>query len=213
MNLKPKKHELLRLLPDALVQTHGASDGGARYLTFDDGPEPDYTPRLLDLLAEHRVHASFFLIGQKIEQHPAVVERMVAEGHMIGNHSYTHRLFKSLSLSDQLEEFHRTDELLRTFDARSRHRVRTPQGYLDTRLLLYCACHGHSIVYWSYDSLDYQKPSHDAFVARLREQPPRAGDIVLMHDDSDLAIDALRTLLPEWLGEGHAFRALPEDAT
>jgi peptidoglycan/xylan/chitin deacetylase (PgdA/CDA1 family) len=213
VNLKPKKHELLRLLPDALVQTHGASDGGARYLTFDDGPEPDYTPRLLDLLAEHRVHASFFLIGQKIEQYPAVVERMVAEGHMIGNHSYTHRLFKSLSLSDQLEEFHRTDELLRTFDARSRHRVRTPQGYLDTRLLLYCACRGHSIVYWSYDSLDYQKPSHDAFVARLREQPPRAGDIVLMHDDSDLAIDALRTLLPEWLGEGQAFRALPEDAT
>jgi hypothetical protein len=49
-------------------------------------------------------------------------------------------------------------------------------------------------------------------VARLREQPPRAGDIVLMHDDSDLAIDALRTLLPEWLGEGHAFRALAEDA-
>lgn len=211
MNLKPKKHELLRLLPDALVQTHGSSDAGARYLTFDDGPVPEYTPRLLDLLAQHGVHASFFLIGERIEQFPALVERMVAEGHMIANHSYTHRLFKSLPLSEQLEEFRRTDELLQTFDARPRHRVRPPQGYLDTRLLLYCACYGHRIVYWSYDSLDYQKPSLDAFVARLREQPPRAGDIVLMHDDSELAIDALHTLLPEWLGEGHTFRALAEE--
>ncbi len=212
MNLKPKRQELLRLLPASLVQTHGSSYGGARYLTFDDGPEPDYTPRLLDLLAERRIHASFFLIGQKIEQYPALVERMVAEGHMIGNHSYTHRLFKSLPLRDQLDEFRRTDELLRTFDARPRHRVRMPQGYLDTRLLLHCARHGRSIVYWSYDSLDYQKPTHDALVARLRAQPPLPGDIVLMHDDSHQAIDALRTLLPEWLSEGHTFRALPGDA-
>jgi peptidoglycan/xylan/chitin deacetylase (PgdA/CDA1 family) len=90
MNLKPRKQKLLRLLPNTLVQTHGSSHGGARYLTFDDGPEPEYTPRLLDLLAKHRVHASFFLIGQKVEQHPALVERIVAEGHMIGNHSYSH---------------------------------------------------------------------------------------------------------------------------
>jgi peptidoglycan/xylan/chitin deacetylase (PgdA/CDA1 family) len=212
MNLKPKKHELLRLLPDALVQTHGSSSDGARYLTFDDGPDPDYTPRLLDLLAEYRVHASFFLIGERIEQHPALVERMVAEGHMIGNHSYTHRQFKTLPLHEQLEEFSRTDELLQTFDARPRHRVRTPQGYLDTRLLLHCALNGRSIVYWSYDSLDYQKPSLDGFMARLREFPPDPGDIVLMHDDTGLAMDALRTLIPEWLGEGHTFRALPETA-
>ncbi len=212
MNLKPKRQELLRLLPDTLVQTHGSSHGGARYLTFDDGPEPDYTPHLLDLLAEHRVHASFFLIGKKIEQYPDLVERMVAEGHMIGNHSYSHRLFKSLSLREQLEEFRRTDEVLRTFDARPRHRVRMPQGYLDTRLLLHCARHGRSIVYWSYDSLDYQKPTHDVFVARLRAQPPLPGDIVLMHDDSHRAVDALRSLLPQWLSEGHTFRALSGDA-
>jgi peptidoglycan-N-acetylglucosamine deacetylase len=212
MNLKPKKHELLRLLPDALIQTHGSSDEGARYLTFDDGPDPNFTPALLDLLAEYGVHASFFLIGERIEQYPAVVERMVAEGHMIGNHSYTHRQFKSLPLNEQLEEFSRTDEVLRALDARPRHRVRTPQGYLDTRLLLHCALHGRSIVYWSYDSLDYQKPTLDSFVARMRALPPLAGDIVLMHDDSDLATNALRTLLPEWLGEGHAFCALSEDA-
>jgi peptidoglycan/xylan/chitin deacetylase (PgdA/CDA1 family) len=212
VNLKLKKQKLLRLLPDTLVQTHGSSYGGARYLTFDDGPDPEYTPRLLDLLAKHRVHASFFLIGQKVEQHPGLVERMVAEGHMIGNHSYSHWSFKPMSLSKQLDEFRRTDELLRNFDARPQHRVRTPQGYLDTRLLLYCASHRRSIVYWSYDSLDYQKPTHDAFVARLRAQPPLAGDIVLMHDDSHRATDALCTLLPEWLSEGHTFRALPGGA-
>ncbi|WP_430390368.1 polysaccharide deacetylase family protein [Dyella sp. 20L07] len=209
MNLRPRKQHLLRWLPDRVIQTLGSTTADARYLTFDDGPDPDHTPRLLDLLAAHGAHASFFLVGHKVEQHPALVERMVAEGHMIANHSYSHWSFKPMSLQKQLDEFHRTDALLHTFDGQPHHRWRTPQGYLDTRLLLYCASHNRTIVYWSYDSLDYQKPATDAFVVRLRHEPPRAGDIVLMHDDSALITDALAVLLPEWQAQGHRFIALP----
>jgi peptidoglycan-N-acetylglucosamine deacetylase len=209
MKLRPKKQQLLNLLPTGLVQTRGSRGDDARYLTFDDGPDPDYTPRLLDLLAQHGAHASFFLVGHRIEQHPELVERMVAEGHMVGNHSYSHGSFKPMSLQQQVEEFRRTDALLSAFDGQSQHRLRTPQGYLDARLLLHCARHARNIVYWSYDSMDYQRPSHDTLIARLRTEPPRAGDIVLMHDDSDRAIAALAVLLPEWLAQGYRFSALP----
>jgi len=209
MKLRPRKQQLLRWLPESLVQIHGSRYAGARYLTFDDGPDPDHTPRLLDLLAEHGVHASFFLVGHRVEKNPSLVERMVAEGHVIANHSWSHSAFRSLPLHQQVDEFLRTDDLLRGFDSQHQHLLRTPQGYLGTRLLVYCANHARQIVYWSYDSLDYQKPGHDEFVARLRTLPPQPGDIVLMHDDSDRAADALTVLLPEWLAQGHHFRALP----
>ncbi|RDI97049.1 polysaccharide deacetylase family protein [Dyella solisilvae] len=209
MNMRPRKQQLLRWLPDRLLRTHASAHAGARYLTFDDGPDPEHTPRLLDLLAAHGVHASFFLVGHRAEQHPTLVERMVDEGHVIANHSWSHWSFKPMSLHQQVDEFRRTDQLLRQFDGEPQHWLRTPQGYLDARLLLHCARHGRSIVYWSYDSMDYQKPATDALVARLRAQPPQPGDIVLMHDDSDLATDALGVLLPEWLAQGHHFRALP----
>ena len=70
MNMRPRKHQLLGLLPDALVQISGSRHGDTRYLTFDDGPDPTYTPPLLDLLSKHGVKASFFLVGQKVERHP-----------------------------------------------------------------------------------------------------------------------------------------------
>ena len=208
MKFRPHKQHLLQLLPASLIQTRGSDDSRACYLTFDDGPEPDVTPRLLDLLAEHGMKASFFLIGEKVERHPALVERIVAEGHMIGNHTYTHRRFRSLSLQQQLAEIQRTDELLRAFDGLPQHRVRTPQGYLAPSLLLHFALHRRSIVYWSYDSHDYRKPDHDDLVAQLRAHPPKAGDIVLMHDDYRHAVDALRVVLPEWMKAELAFRAL-----
>jgi peptidoglycan/xylan/chitin deacetylase (PgdA/CDA1 family) len=212
MNLKPKKQQLLGLLPDALVLTRGARDDNARYLTFDDGPDPEHTPGLLDLLAKHGAQASFFLVGEKIEEHPGLVERILAEGHMLGNHSYSHWSFGNMSYETKLSEITRTDALLQKFDGRTHHRMRPPHGYVSADLLWYFARNKRSLVYWSYDSLDYQDQSNDALVARLRDDPPKAGDIVLMHDDSDKAGAALDVMLPEWLAEGHTFRALPAEA-
>lgn len=212
MSLKPKKQQLLELLPNALMLIRGPRHGNVRYLTFDDGPDPEHTPPLLDLLAAHGVKATFFLIGQKIEQHPELVRRIVAEGHLIGNHSYSHWEFRNMTLRKQLSEVHRTDVLLAAFDQRRHHRVRTPRGYLAAPLLLYFASHRRSFVHWSYDSLDYQPQPLEDLVARLRERPPVAGDIVLMHDDSSMACKALSTLLPEWLASGHSFHALPAGA-
>lgn len=213
MSLMPKKQQLLELLPDGLMLIRGPRRGHVRYLTFDDGPDPEHTPPLLDLLAAYGVKASFFLIGEKIEQHPKLVRRIVAEGHLIGNHSYSHWEFRNMTLRKQLSEVHRTDALLTAFDGRQRHLVRTPRGYVAAPLLLYFASHRRVFVHWSYDSLDYQAQPVEDLVARLRDRPPLAGDIVLMHDDNHMACKALSILLPEWLAGGHQFHPLPQGST
>ncbi|MET0934695.1 MAG: polysaccharide deacetylase family protein [Luteibacter sp.] len=211
MNWKPKKLELLGLLPEALVLTR-TRDDDIRYLSFDDGPDPAHTPRLLDTLARHQVKASFFLVGEKIEQYPEIVQRIVAEGHMIGNHSYSHWSFRNMNLTRQLDEVYRTDALLRLFDNRPHHRMRPPSGYVGAQLLLHFARRKRNFVYWSYDSLDYQDKPVEALIDRLRKDPPAPGDIVLMHDDSDKAAEALDVMLPEWIDQGFVFDALPGSA-
>jgi peptidoglycan-N-acetylglucosamine deacetylase len=211
MKLRPTKSQLLRLLPDALVLTRGPRHGDAVYLSFDDGPHPEHTPRLLDLLAAHGSRASFFLVGQRIEQHPQLVERIVAEGHTLGNHSYSHPLFNVLNLHQQLVEIERTDRLLQTFDGHARHRFRPPHGSLSLPLLLHFARHGRGMAYWSYNSLDYQPRSTDELVRHLRNEPPRAGDIILLHDDNGRACEVLGTLLPEWMIAGRRSEALPPE--
>ena len=128
MSIRPTRQQLLGLLPQRLVLVRGPREPGALYLSFDDGPHPEHTPRLLDLLARHGARASFFLVGQRVEQHPALVERIVAEGHALGNHSYSHPMFRRLGLRAQLDEVERTDRLLAAFDRRGPHRFRPPRG-------------------------------------------------------------------------------------
>jgi peptidoglycan/xylan/chitin deacetylase (PgdA/CDA1 family) len=212
MNFRPRKQHLLNLLPDAWVMTHGPWRKGVRYLTFDDGPHPEYTPEILDVLAEHGARASFFLVGRFAENHPALVKRIVAEGHLLGNHSWNHKLFARMSLREQTAEIERTDAFLAEFDHQAHHRVRPPQGHLPLPLLLHFACQRRSIAYWSYDSLDYQHGSAASIASRLRQRPPREREIILMHDDSARAVGALRLVLPQWRASGYSFEALPPEA-
>jgi len=189
--------------------THGPADDGSVYLTFDDGPNAQYTPLLLDLLATHRAKASFFLVGDQIEANAPLVDRMIAEGHLIGNHSFSHPHFGRLSLKERLAEIERVDQMLTRFDGRESHLFRPPRGELQLLSLLHFALNRRRVAFWSYDSLDYQKQSPDEVIAVLRRDPPRAGDIVLMHDDSGAAAKVLEAMLPEWAAAGLKFSSLP----
>jgi peptidoglycan/xylan/chitin deacetylase (PgdA/CDA1 family) len=213
MKFKPNKQQLLSLLPDAVVLTRGPRDGDALYLSFDDGPHPEHTPRLLDLLSENGAKASFFLIGKQVEKHPALAARIVAEGHALGNHSYTHPpAFGKTTLSQQLAEIERTDQLLATFDRRRQHRFRPPRGSFSLSLLMHFVSQRRSIAYWSYDSMDYQHWPDPQVIGRLRAKPPRPGDLMLMHDDDACASRVLTTMLPEWQRAGRRLLALPPEA-
>lgn len=212
MNPRPRKVRLLRCLPRWLVLTDGPREGRSLYLSFDDGPHPEHTPKLLDLLARHGARASFFLLGRKAEAHPGLVRRIVEAGHLIGNHSYSHPPFARIPLAQQLDEIDRTDRILAEFDGRERHRFRPPSGALPMSLMLHCARARRCIAYWSYDTLDYRREHKDRIVERLRGIPPSTGDILLMHDDDDRIVHALEEMLPEWRAAGFDLAALPAEA-
>lgn len=211
MNPRPKKLQVLRWLPDRWVLTRGARQERVLHLTFDDGPHPEHTPALLDLLAAHRVRATFFLIGQQAERHPQTVDRILRDGHALGNHSWSHPQFERLPLAEQRDEIERTDRLLERFDGRSRHDFRPPRGVMPRRMVIDCIRHGRRIAYWSYDSLDYSRRAAGELIASARRHPLRPGEILLLHDDGGLALELLAAMLPEWTADGFAFAPLPTE--
>lgn len=210
MNPRSRKIRLLRLLPNSLVVTRLRSREKVLYLTFDDGPDPDFTPPILELLQRHGATASFFLIGDRIDGERALVQRLVDAGHQLGNHSWTHPFMSDLSLPAQLDQIDRTDAKLAEFDGRARHPFRPPCGVLPLNLLWHYARDRRTIAYWSYDSHDYEKRPAAEIAPLLQADPPVAGDVVLMHDDNGDTVDLLATVLPQWRQQGYQVRALPE---
>ncbi|MFZ1391996.1 MAG: polysaccharide deacetylase family protein [Dokdonella sp.] len=213
MNPRPNKLQLFKWLPNSWMMTTGPVSGNALYLTFDDGPNVGYTERVLDVLAAHSAKATFFLLGEQVEAHPAVVRRIVDEGHQLGNHSYNHPRFTRIPHSQQLSQIERTERLLAAIDGKREHRFRPPSGRFPLSLLLHFAMNRSSMAYWSYDSLDYTGMPAEKLIDVLRGDPPRAGDIVLLHDDNDATVELLNVMLPEWRKAGFELRALPELAS
>lgn len=191
---------LLSLMPSSLVMARGNSD--ALYLTFDDGPHPEHTPALLDELARHDAKATFFVIGNQIEGHIPLLQRVLAEGHALGNHSYSHPQFAELSLAAQVEEIARTDALLAGLTGQAQALFRPPRGEVSAGLLWHFARRRRRIAYWSRDSGDYQGGDGAALAEGLRSSPPGAGDILLMHDDGGTSLALMKALLPEWRERG-----------
>src|SRR5207248_7954216 len=106
------RSSLAALMPRRLLLIRGPKEDCTVCLTFDDGPHPDYTPRLLDILKEHGARATFFVIGANVERHPELVRRMIADGHAIGNHTYTHGEPEKTSAWQLLQDTERNTDLL-----------------------------------------------------------------------------------------------------
>lgn len=187
----------LSLLSGNLVRTSGARSGSRLYLTFDDGPHPEHTPKLLDLLARHDAKATFFLIGRVAEQFPDLVRRIVAAGHTIGNHSMTHPRMRTLSAREQWNEIEQAGLALRRLDSTGTHAWRPPNGRLTAAMLLFCVWRRMPVALWTVDSLDYRLDA-EAVVQRLLGVDLNSGDVLLFHDDGACAVDALEVLLPAW---------------
>lgn len=179
-------------------------------LTFDDGPNPASTPRLLEVLDRHGVKATFFMIGRELRAHPDVAREVVARGHELGNHTLTHPRMDRIADAARGVEIDAMDALLAQFDGRPRHFFRPPYGHMSTSLLRFCVGRGSAaLAYWSRDSMDYTWAA-DRVVAAFRTSPPRAGDVVLFHDDGDTAGQALDRLLPQWKQQGLTFATMAE---
>lgn len=189
------------------VRTRMARGGGEIYLSFDDGPDPVHTPPLLDLMKAHGVKATFFLIGDQVQRHPELVQRIVDEGHAIGNHSMTHPRMPKLSARAQLADIAAADGVLRRFNGRPRQLFRPPNGRATLATIFNSLMRRRPLVLWSIDSKDYELNA-DQVVARLEQTRLRGGDILLFHDDGSVALAALSRLLPKWVDSGLRFATL-----
>ena len=163
-------------------------------LTFDDGPDHERTPAVLDLLAQRGVRATFFLVGERAETHPELVRRMVAEGHVVGNHSHTHAgLFPLSSLRNTEEELRRTTESLTRITGLRPRLFRPPFGVTNPTIARAVRRLGLVPVGWSIRSLDTVSRDPERVATRiLRRLHP--GAVILLHDrcaGSDRLLDRL----------------------
>lgn len=156
-------------------------DGPRVCLTFDDGPDPCHTPRILDILARHDCRASFFVLGEAAERWPGLVRRIVDEGHALGSHSFRHRRGWTMAPATVRREVGRSQRLLEDLTGRSPRWFRPPHGNLHRVMLGEAARLGMETVLWSRSAIDWGPLGSRQGIAR-RLQGVTAGDIVLLHD-------------------------------
>lgn len=167
------------LVPGAMWR----SPDSAVALTFDDGPHPEQTPRVLELLSSFGVVATFFVVGQKAARHPDIVRRIAREGHAIGNHGWSHRSLNLLRRASIDDEIVRCQDAIATITGRAPRTIRPPYGRRDFRTNLAFRRHGLQPVLWSVDSHDWLHGDRVRVDRRL--STVGAGDIVLLHDGLD----------------------------
>lgn len=199
------KWALYRVLPNNWLTVTVPDEKLVLSLTFDDGPHPQYTPEILDLLDEHNIQATFFLIGRNVEAYPYLVRDIIYRGHSIGNHTLEHRHFINIPLAQQMDEIRQTDNILQEIDGRRKHAFRPPNGKMSLRLFLQLILSRTPIVLWSLNSLDYLYKDPKELVDTFSDTTVAAGDIILLHDDASHTVEGLRILIPWWKNLGFSF--------
>lgn len=175
-------------------------------LTVDDGPYPQATERILDVLREKEVRATFFVLGRSAEAYPALVERTAQEGHEIATHGYSHRNMARLSAEECRQEWERTEKVLSARGIAKPTLFRPPSGaYGDTLVRTARAC-GYRMILWDVDPRDWEGASTDTIVKRITEQV-KAGSIILLHDGQYPIHNAkaLRIVIDRLRAEGYSF--------
>lgn len=171
-------------------------------LTFDDGPNEEFTPQILDILNQYGAKGIFFVYGAYVEQYPDMARRIINEGHLIGNHSYSHPNFDDISDEEVLQQINWTQEI-----------VEEETGYLPTMYRMPFGAGGLRVVQllpeitsitWNLDSLDWQLQDAQAIYDRVI--PMLSHDtLLLMHDTSQTSVDALALLMPVLVERGYEF--------
>jgi peptidoglycan/xylan/chitin deacetylase (PgdA/CDA1 family) len=192
-------------------------DSSTIALTFDDGPNPAVTPSLLKLLGGHNTKATFFLIGAHIEKAPELATEIAAQGHTVGNHTYTHPSLVLHSASYISDEISRCDDAIESATGKRPRWMRPPFGFRSPLLGgIVRQRGGAGVVMWSALARDWNPQPAEPVIRRLRRV--RGGDIVLLHDgdhripegDRSHTVAALEYWLPRWKDAGLRFVTLDE---
>lgn len=176
-------------------------------ITFDDGPS-EYTPVVLDLLAAYKVKATFFCVGKAIEAYPQTVKRMHDEGHIIGNHSYSHHaLFDFFSAKKMTAELLKTQRLIEKLISKKPRLFRPPYGVTNPALARAVGRMGYTSIGWSLRSFDTLKRKNEKVLNRL-ERRLKAGDIVLFHDNRENSPELLKSFIEMALAKQFEIKSL-----
>lgn len=176
-------------------------------LTFDDAPDDQFTPLVLDVLKREGVQATFFVVGNRIEAHPEIVKRMVREGHLLGNHSYNHANLPKLSDAGFREQVIRTDRLISEYTGYTPNIIRPPYGNVSEGQIQWLASQGKKIVNWNVDSLDWKGLTPQQVETNVLAHV-KPGSIILHHsgggtgEDLSCTVDALPKIIKQLRDDG-----------
>jgi len=186
-------------------------------LTFDDGPNDPHTQHLLDVLAKHNVLATFFLIGRYVRQRPDIVTKIAKQGHVIGNHTFTHPRLIFRSGSRIREEILQCRRAISEAIGEPSNLFRPPWGARRPGVFRIVRQLGLEPVMWNITGYDWNRPSTD-FIEQKVTSKIRGGDVVLLHDGSHVAfgadrsktVEAVDRLIERYRANGHQFVTIPE---
>ncbi len=178
-------------------------------LTFDDGPDPANTPRILRILRRHEVKATFFVVGQEVNKYPDLVRREFRQGHMVANHSYTHRNLTTLTEDEVRRELQDTNAAITVVGVPRPNLFRPPNGVTNDAVAGMASSLGMTQTLWAVDGYSYEKVYPPASAQELCEAVVRGvspGAIVVIHDGGTLYTDdALGCIIRRLKAQGYAF--------
>ncbi len=211
---RPKNNDICYLNAEAeqkavLAESRGRKeqkDKGQIALTFDDGPHPYYTAQLLDGLKERGVHVTFFVTGEHASLHPDIIRRMQEEGHLIGNHTYSHMQLTRNNREKFKEQLVKTNEAISKITGEDVLYVRPPYGSWDKSFEKELNMFP---VFWSVDPLDWCS-SDAARIANRVIRKVQENDIILMHDYYAASVTAALAIVDELTAQGYAFVTVEE---
>lgn len=192
-------------MPRALFLTEGPRDSNSVRLTFDDGPHPELTPRLLDILGREKIHATFFLVGSLAQRYPDIVRRIALEGHAVGHHSHSHVDPRVTPSAVMRQDVHRSRRVLQDILGSPVRLYRPPKCVLRPLEFLDLWLFRQTIVLWNVDPKDFLQTSAEDVVKWFQSRPLRGGDVVLLHDSVPHTVAALPFIVAEALRAGLQF--------
>lgn len=195
------RRAIKHLIDNRLVYFRLAKDSPGVLLTFDDGPHPEYTPKILSLLAEYDARAVFFLVGEEAEKEPELVKEIHRRGHYIGNHTHTHlndHRDGAYTVSQYLAEIERCRAQIQSIAGVETRLFRPPRGELNLKTLTATLRSRHRLVHWSLEGGEWGQREQESgqVITEFVLNSVRPRDIVLLHDDNEKTIQVLESLLP-----------------
>ena len=187
----------------------GATKERVMTLTFDDGPDEEMTPKVLDVLKRYNVKATFFLIGAKVDKNPEIARRIVAEGHIVANHTYSHSgLFPLSSGETVMQELQRCNDSIKSAVGRSPMLFRPPFGVTNPIIGRAVNAVGLRTIGWSIRSLDTVKGESRDAIRRKVVAKLHPGAIILLHDRCEDADKLLESIIVSAREQGYDFVGL-----